>query len=84
MALATLVLVQAGLDRMGWQPLPGPMLVWILLVPFFVFDVATTRRVHPATLIGAALIIASHVMIIVNWGNPAWHAFAQGLFSRLQ
>jgi hypothetical protein len=84
MALATLVLVQAGLDRMGWQPLPGPMLVWILLVPFVVFDVVTTRRVHPATLIGAALIIASHVMIIVNWGNPAWHAFAQGLFSRLQ
>lgn len=84
MALSTLVLVQAALDRMHWQPLPGPMLVWILLVPFFVFDVVTTRRVHPATLIGAALIVAYHVTIILNWGNPAWHVFAQGVFSHLQ
>ena len=84
MALSTLILVQAALDRMHWQPLPGPVLIWILLIPFFVFDIATTRRVHPATLIGTVLIVAAHATIIINWGSPAWHAFAQQVFSHLQ
>jgi hypothetical protein len=84
MALATLVLVQAGLDRMGWQPVPGPMLVWVLLVPFFVFDVVTTRRIHPVTLIGTALIVATHLTILFNWGSPRWHEFAHRAFSHLQ
>jgi hypothetical protein len=84
MALSTLMLVQAGLDRMGWQPLPGPMLVWLLLIPFFVFDIAMTRRVHPVTLIGTALIVATHLTILVSWGSPAWHEFAQRAFSHIQ
>jgi hypothetical protein len=79
MALATLVLVQAGLDRMRWQPLPGPMLVWILLVPFWLFDIMTLRRVHRVTLIGTGLIVASHIAVILLWGWPAWHQFVFNL-----
>jgi len=84
MTLATLLLVQAGLDRMRWQPIPGPMLIWALLVPFFVFDIVTTRRVHPATLIGTGLIVSSHLTILMNWGSPAWHEAAHRAFSHLQ
>jgi hypothetical protein len=83
MTLATLLLAQAGLGRMRWQPIPGPMLIWALLVPFFVFDIVTTRRVHPATLIGAGLVVASHRTILMNSGSLAWHEAADRAFSHL-
>jgi len=83
MALATLVLVQAGLDRMHWQPLPGPMLVWILLVPFYLFDLFTRRRIHFVTVTATALIVASHLAIIFLWGWPAWHRYWFGVVHSL-
>jgi hypothetical protein len=83
MAIATLMLVQAGLDRMHWQPLPGPMLVWILLIPFFLFDLFTRRRVHFVTVTATMLIVAYHVAVILLWGWPAWHQFWFGVVHRV-
>jgi hypothetical protein len=75
MALSTLLLVQAALDRMSWQPVPVSVLVWILLIPFWIFDLLSLRRVHRVTLIATGMIVASHVAVSRLWGWPAWHQF---------
>jgi hypothetical protein len=84
MALATAVLVQAGIDRIGWLPtfdLPGfwsNSLAFLVLMgaPIVVFDLATLRRVHGATLSSLTLIAVVHIGGNVLWGSPAWRSIA--------
>jgi hypothetical protein len=85
MTLATFVLVQAALDRMHWLPDVGLPGFWetglrgyvLLLLPLFAFDLSTLRRIHPATLIGAGLIIAMHGVVSFYWADEGWNQLAR-------
>lgn len=84
MILATLVLLQASVDRMFWLPslaLPGFWdhafrLYVIVLAPLFLFDLLSIRRLHRTTLLGSGLILTAHLIISLLWATSGWHAFA--------
>jgi len=91
LALATLVLLQAAVDRMDWLPglgLPefSPHANWlyVLLIPLFVFDVVSIKRIHPITLIGLAAIVAAHTTISLFWTTPGWLKFAHAMTSAIR
>ena len=74
---ATLILLQAAVDRIHW--LPG---IWAteytrylyldsLMLPLFVFDFVTLRSVHRITAIGAACLVGTQLMV----SPPAWTQF---------
>lgn len=91
LALATLVLLQAAVDRMNWLPEFGLPNFWpyairldVLLIPLFVFDVASIKRIHPITLIGAVAILAAHTTIVLLGGSPAWHDFAHAMMNAIR
>ncbi len=88
MALATFLLVQAALDRMYWLPNEGLPMFWhhgvrlylLLLVPLFIFDFVTLRRIHPATLFGSGLIVAMHGVVSFYWDNESWNQLARSFW----
>jgi hypothetical protein len=91
LALATLVLLQAAVDRMGWLPEFGLPSFWpyairldVLLIPLFVFDVVSIKRIHPVTLIGAFAILVAHTIISLLEGSPAWHNFAHAMVNAIR
>ena len=79
--LSTVVLMQAGIDRMHW--LPGlHMTLSIrffyldsLLIPLFIYDWIVLKRIHKVTWIGTLLFIVLQVTVTMVWGSPAWHNF---------
>jgi hypothetical protein len=80
--LATVVLLQAAIDRIHWLPMLGfnyPNVFFIyldvLLIPLFIYDLLTLKRIHKITLMGATLIIIIQLTISTMWGSPAWHRF---------
>jgi len=88
MTLATFSLVQAALDRMSWLPHEGLPMFWhhglrlyvLLLLPLALFDIATERRIHPATLAGSALIVAMHAVVSHYWSDEGWNQLARGFW----
>ena len=80
-------LTQPGMDRMLWLPAPGyptthwglDLYVYLLLVPLYLYDAITLRRIHPATLWGTAVLLLGHVASNLAWGNPAWHRIVAAL-----
>ena len=84
MMFATVILLQAAVDRMWWF-LPGASLshhwgqdvyVYALVLPLVVFDLISIGRIHRVTLTGTAMLLSGHVLANVVWGSPAWHQFA--------
>lgn len=79
--LATIVLLQAAIDRMPWLPgLTGAY--WVrfayldaLLIPLFVYDRLTLGRIHRGSLAGGAFFVAVQTMVAMNVGSPAVHQF---------
>lgn len=53
----------------------------LFLVPCLVFDLATRRRIHPVTLWGGLLLIASQVLRVAISGTAAWGHIAKWLTS---
>jgi hypothetical protein len=90
LALSTLVLLQAAIDRMRWLPRPLPNFwsnaLWLdaLLLPLIVYDLVSIRRVHPITLIGAGVLVAAQTTVSLLWGTSAWHNFAHAIISATQ
>jgi hypothetical protein len=84
MALATAVLVQAGIDRIGWLPdygLPGfaPNTVNFFLLcvtPIVVFDFAGIRRLHNTTILALIVIALVHAGANMLWGSDTWRPIA--------
>jgi hypothetical protein len=89
LTLAALVLLPAAVDRMDWLPdfgfpneyWPYAMRLDALIVPLFVFDFGTIKRIHPITLIGTGAILAGQMAIWVIMAIPAWHNFAHPVSS---
>ncbi|HSC60205.1 MAG TPA: hypothetical protein VLC29_03160 [Rhizomicrobium sp.] len=85
MILATALLLDAAVARipLGFIESGGIVVAFVLADAFILltalYDVATQRRVHPATLMGGAIIIASQVLRLLIGGTAAWQHFAMWL-----
>jgi hypothetical protein len=81
MTLAMITLLPAPIARMSFLPLPpGPPtffgLADLFIVAMLAYDLATRRKVHPATVWGGLLVVASQPLRLMIAGTPAWLAFA--------
>lgn len=90
MAIAALLPLQASIDRMFWMP-RGEASQWenflyldLLLIPLFLFDGKTLRRIHPATALGTAILVAVQLAALQLWMSPAWHQFAHAATAGLR
>jgi hypothetical protein len=81
MLLATIALLSAPIARLPLELLKsGPPaffgLTDLFIVAVLVYDVVTTRRVHPATILGGLVIVVSQPLRLMIAGTPPWMAFA--------
>ena len=85
MVIGTIELMNAAVDRLpgvfeaGLRPFyPGTDLFLLALV---VYDWATLRRVHPATLWGGSFLVAMQALRVALMDTGAWRAVASWLTS---
>src|SRR5215210_5764675 len=81
MTLSMIALLPAPIARMSFLPLPpGPptffALADLFILALLVYDLVTRRKVHPATIWGGLLVVASQPLRLMIAGTPAWMAFA--------
>jgi hypothetical protein len=80
MTLATIALLAAPLARIPPVFRAGPPAFFglsdLFIVAMLVYDVATRRRPHPATVWGGLLVVASQPLRLIISGTAAWTAFA--------
>jgi len=80
MTLATIALTSAPIARLQAVRQVGPPaffgLTDLFIVAMLVYDLATRRKVHPATIWGGLVIVASQPLRLMISGTPAWLAFA--------
>jgi hypothetical protein len=82
MTLAMIALLPAPIARMPFfLPLPpGPLtffgLADLFIVALLIYDLIARRKVHPATIWGGLLVVASQPLRLMFAGTPAWLAFA--------
>jgi hypothetical protein len=84
MTLSMITLLAAPIARLHFPMLPpGPPtffgLADLFIVAMLVYDLSTRRRVHPATIWGGLLIVASQPLRLMISGTPAWLTFASWL-----
>ena len=85
MAFATFAVLQAALDRMHWLPNEGLPMFWhsglrayvLLLAPLAAYDLVSSRRIHPATWLGSALLVAMHAVVSLYWTHEGWNRLAR-------
>jgi hypothetical protein len=81
MTLATISLMSAPIARLPFGLLrAGPPaffgLTDLFIVAMLVYDLVTRRRIHPATIWGGLLIVASQPLRLMISGTPTWMALA--------
>jgi hypothetical protein len=81
MTLSMITLLPAPIARMSFLPLPpGPptffALADLFIVAMLIYDLSVRKRVHPATIWGGLLVVASQPLRLMIAGTPAWMAFA--------
>jgi hypothetical protein len=85
MTLATIALTSAPIARLAFVRPVGPPaffgLTDLFIVAMLVYDLATRRRVHPATIWGGLVVVASQPLRLMISGTPGWLAFAGWLTS---
>jgi hypothetical protein len=85
MTLATIALTSAPIARLPGVVQAGPLaffgLTDLFIVAMLIYDLATRRKVHPATIWGGLAIVASQPLRLMISGTPAWLAFAGWLTS---
>lgn len=85
MTLGTIALTSAPIARLPFvRPLGPPGffgLTDLFIVALLVYDLATRRKAHPATIWGGLVILASQPLRLMISGTPAWLAFAGWLTS---
>jgi len=85
MLLATIAILPAAVARLPFAFIQqyGPLaffgLADLFIVPCLIYDVITRGRPHRATVLGGALIVASHPLRLVIGNTHAWLAFATWL-----
>ena len=82
MLLATIAIADAGIARVTFfHPYLPPWMsaTALMLIPLVVWDLATLRRVHRAT-IGGGLLVAAALLLSVPIGmTEPWHAFVSAV-----
>jgi uncharacterized membrane protein YjjP (DUF1212 family) len=86
MSLATISLMSAPIARLPFGVLQaGPPaffgLTDLFIVAMLIHDFATRGRIHPATIWGGLVIVASQPLRLMISGTPTWMAFAGWLTS---
>jgi hypothetical protein len=85
MLLATLELVTAGVGRLpvveSWGPLGFFGVTDLFIVAMAAYDLASLKRLHPATLWGGLFFIASQPLRMLIGGTAAWTGLAAWLTS---
>lgn len=82
MTFALFLSLEAAIQRFLFIPFDhgfGPFaaaLDLLLLGPLVAYDLRTLGRLHPATVRGTALLLASEAVLFALWGTAAWHGFA--------
>jgi hypothetical protein len=81
MTLATIALLSAPIARLPFGVLKaGPPaffgLTDLFIVACIIYDLVTRKRVHPATIWGGLVIVASQPLRLMISGTPAWMAIA--------
>jgi hypothetical protein len=81
MTLSMITLLPAPIARMSFLPLPpGPptffALADLFIVALLIYDLSVRKRIHPATIWGGLLVVASQPLRLMIAGTPAWTAFA--------
>jgi len=81
MTLSMIAIIPAPIARLHFPLIPaGPPaffgLADLFIVAMILYDVANRRRVHPATIWGGLLIVASQPLRLMISGTPAWLSFA--------
>jgi hypothetical protein len=81
MTLSMITLLPAPIARMSFLPFPpGPptffALADLFIVAILVYDFTTRRKIHPATIWGGLLVVASQPLRLMIAGTSAWMAFA--------
>ncbi len=83
--LATLEMVTAAVARLPvvetWGPLGFFGVIDVFVIALVAYDLATLRRVHPATLWGGLFFVLSQPLRLVIGGSPLWISFATWLTS---
>ena len=84
MTLSMISLLAAPIARMNFLPLPpGPPtffgLADLFIVALVGYDLSTRGKVHPATIWGGLLIVASQPLRLMISGTGPWLAFASWL-----
>jgi hypothetical protein len=84
MLLATIGILAAAVARLPFGIMQaGPLaffgLTDLFIIPVVVYDLLTLKRVHRATMFGAALIILSQPLRMMIGGTSLWFAFATWL-----
>lgn len=87
MVFAMVVPLGAAVDRIQWLPMgeAGQWMLFlyldVLMLPLVIFDVATLRKLHPATAIGLSIVLLSQAAVLALWGTPQWFRLAYSIFS---
>jgi hypothetical protein len=82
MLLASIALLPAGVARwpLHFIETGGPLVFYgladLFIVPCLIFDIITRGKPHRATVLGGALIVASHPLRLIIGGTHAWLVFA--------
>lgn len=84
LTLATIALLAAPIARLPFGVMQAGPLAFFGLADLFIvaclgYDLATRRRIHPATAWGALVIVASQPLRLMISGTPAWLAIASWL-----
>jgi hypothetical protein len=78
--LATIIIMTAAVDRIQFLPGAGTMLKFVyldaLLIPLFIYDLVTLKRIHKITVIGFASFVVLQISVRILWGTPGWHSVA--------
>jgi hypothetical protein len=81
MTLAMITLLPAPIARLhfGFLP-PGPLTFFALadlfIVAMLIYDLTARRKIHPATIWGGLLVVASQPLRLAISATPAWLGFA--------
>jgi len=82
--LATIIIMTAAVDRIRFLPGATQMSRFIyldmLLIPLFIYDIVTLKRIHKITVLGALIFVILQISITLAWGSLAWHKFAFGFW----
>lgn len=83
--LASLIITAAATDRIRFLPGTSPITkfgyVDILLVPLFIYDYLTLKKIHRITIIGTLSIAVLQGLAAIAWGSPAWHNIGYSIFA---